>query len=202
MEKKNSQTKLRLDVFYKSVEKQYVFLRRLALTFRARLPLLSELFQISENELNTLLEIHNPNYSRALRYLFYFDISDQEKAKSELLAYYQELLNAMVSKDKNRQSQLTGKIADSDLAEVFEKSQSGKRLSQDEYARVLNYQLKYAIALRNICYMLGVDKNTYKRNIKPILESDVDLKASYERLAEYNLMALDSYNKYIKHGCR
>jgi len=195
-------TKIRLDIFYKTEEKQYVFLRRLALTFRAKLPLLAELLQIPEERLYEGIGRYNPDYIRALSYLFNFDVTDQELAKANLLAYYHELLQATIKHDRDTQVLLINKISDVEIKSVVLKSKSGKRLTNDEYLIVLNYQLKNAVPSRIITEMLGVDKNTYINHVRLLMEEDDSLRFRYERLADFNVVAMNSYKKYISKGER
>ena len=182
----NKSVKLRIDKFYKSEEQQYIFLRRLALTFRARLPLLSELFQIGENELFDKLRMYNHRVEDSLKYLYYFDISDQEEAKRNIIAFYQELLTAVLKKDRDVQKFLIGRIADSRIKGLIKEKHLDRNLSEEEILIILEYQLKYALDHNNVAGMLGISSENYRRRVLAAIAKDEDLKARYERLMDYN----------------
>lgn len=99
----NAIQKFRLSTFYKTEDKQYIFLRRLALTFRVQLPLLSEIFQIPENELYQKIIDYNFTYDLSLKYLFNFDMPNQDDARNGIIVYLNELLAAAKNKDVEMQ---------------------------------------------------------------------------------------------------
>lgn len=182
----DKKVKLRIDKFYKNEEQQYIFLRRLALTFRARLPLLSELFHIDEEELFNKLRMYNRSVEDSLKYLYYFDISDQEEAKRNIIAFYQELLTAVVKKDKETQKFLIGIIADSRIKSLIKEKHLDRNLSDEEILVILEYQLKYALDHKDAAGMLGINPENYRRRVLAVISGDEELKTCYERLMDYN----------------
>lgn len=195
----SKQIKLRIDRFYKNEEQQYIFLRRLALTFRARLPLLSELFQIDENELFNKLRMYNHSVEDSLKYLYYFDVSDQDEAKRNIISFYQELLTAVIKKDKAVQKFLIGRIADIRIKSLIKEKHIDRNLSDEEILVILEYQLKYALDHSDAAGMLGINPDSYRRRVLAVIEKDEELKMRYERLMGYNQQLFMNTRK-VKRG--
>jgi len=148
--------------------------------------LLSELFQVPEDELYEKLRMYNHSVEDSLKYLYYFDISDQEEAKRNIIAFYQELLTAVVKKDKAVQKFLIGRIADSRIKELIKEKHIDRNLSEEEILTILEYQLKYALDHNSVAGMLGISSENYRRRVLAAIAKDEDLKARYERLMDYN----------------
>lgn len=195
----SKQIKLRIDRFYKNEEQQYIFLRRLSLTFRARLPLLSELFQISEEELYEKLRMYNHRVEDSLKYLYYNDVTNQDVAKRDIISFYQELLTAVVKKDKEVQKFLIGRIADSRIKQLINEKHIDRNLSDEEILVILEYQLKYALDHSDVAGMLGINPDSYRRRVLAVIEKDEELKMRYERLMGYN-QQLFMNTKKVKRG--
>ena len=183
--------KLRLDVFYKTEEKQYIFLRRLALTYRASLPLLSELFQISQEELKTKLRKYNDGVLKSLTYLFNYDISNQDNARNRIIMFYKKILTAMIEKDEDTVKSLIDYISDSKMKKLIKIKTPEKAWSNEDILTLLNYQLKYALTLREVSGMVRYNAASYQQRVIPLLEENPKLKENYVRLAEYNLAMHD-----------
>lgn len=182
----NEKVKLRIDKFYRTEEQQFVFLRRLALTFRARLPLLSELFQIDENELFEKLRLYNPDLESSLNYLYNCDVTDQEVARRNIISFYQRLLNAVLSKDKIMQKYLIGKISDVRIKELIKEKHFDRRLTDDEIRVILEYQLKYALDRYDVASMLNINPDSYCRRVNSFIRKFPEYQDSYDRLVNYN----------------
>ena len=187
--------KLKLEVFSKSEEKQYIYLRHLALTYRTKLPLLSELFQIPEDELFAKIIKYNRYSYRALIFLFNYDLSDQEKAKSEAITFYISLLNAILSKNKEMQHQLINQISDANADNVVKKKNKGETFTEEDIEIIAQHQLKYALSFKTLSNIFSLDKSYLYRRIQKLIENDAELQAKYERLSAFSEDAWDLKRK-------
>jgi len=180
----------RVSKFYKTEDKQYAFLRRLALTFRAQTPLLSDIFQIPEDELYQKIINYNYIYDLSLKFLFNFDISDQEEARNNLIVYLNELLEAARSKNVESQKRLLAIISDSHMKEIIQKSKTDG-LNSDEMLKVLEYQIKYALSMRKTAALINLHPATYSDCIQKFLDNDETLREGYDKVSDFQLSRLE-----------
>jgi len=179
-------SKLKLEIFSKNEDKQYVYLKHLILTFRAKLPLVSELFQIDEEELYQKLIKYNDNSYRGFIYLFYHEDYDQELARKNIIIFYKNLISALTNKDKDEQHKLVNLISDNDAVSVQKKSNNGILLSDNDILIIMRHQLKYAMSYRALASMFALNRPTMCARIDRLIGDDEELKDKYERLAAFN----------------
>lgn len=179
-------SKLKLEIFSKNEDKQYVYLKHLILTYRAKLPLISELFQIDEEELYQKLIKYNDNSYRAFIYLFYHEDVDQDLAKREIIKFYNDLVNALVSKDKEEQHRLVNLISDSDAFQVIKKSNSGQQLSEDDILVIMRHQLKYAMSYRGVATLFSQHRHSMCLRMERLIGDDEELKEKFRKLIAFN----------------
>jgi len=193
---------LLLSILAKSEKIQYQILKNIALTFRAQLPLLSELFQIDEDELLKKLEMHNNLQSVwALDFLFKRDIADQEKAKRDIYNFYNEFLKVRKTKDVVTLEMLRKQIFDYDVTYFLARRQglesTFQGVKQENYTdkeieMVLRYQLKYALSGDQIQNIFGINRSTYISGRLPaILEKNPELRTRYEYLCDCHTKGLE-----------
>ena len=174
-------TKLRLDAVYKDKLDQVKFLSHLALYFRAKLPLLSNLFNISEKELLNDLIVNDNGCYESLLYLFYQDNFDQELAKSRIIEYYKELINAISKKDIEMHSYLINLIGDSKVID-FKLNHKSSSISNEDAINLLMYQLKYSLSNNKMKEKFELDITNYKNMIEKIIKDNEELKERYASL--------------------
>lgn len=174
-------TKLRLDAVYKDKLDQVKFLSHLALYFRAKLPLLSNLFNISEKELLNDLIVNDNGCYESLLYLFYQDNFDQELAKSRIIEYYKELINAISKKDIEMHSYLINLIGDSKVID-FKLNHKSSSISNEDAINLLMYQLKYSLSNNKMKEKFELDITNYKNMIEKIIKNNEELKERYASL--------------------
>lgn len=184
---RNAETngKLRLEIFSKSKEKQLQLLVHLALTYRLSLTLLSELFQIEENELlEKMLSVCNESSSKAIQFLFNKD-KYQSKSKEKVLDFCESLVNVRKNKDKEGEKLIFSQIDDSKIINLIKEIESGKELNDDDYMIILNYQLKYALSIPVTIATTKVKKNKYLKKIKELLIKDKNIYNRFEQIIKY-----------------
>lgn len=159
------------------------------------MPLLSELFQIPEDELLKKLEFYNPNAYRALHFLFFFDLSNQEAARCGVITFYKQLLSAILSKDKVEQLRLVHKISDMEASRVANRRKSGDILTDEDAKVIMQYQLKYAMSYQVTSDLFNIHKSSLHRKVQKIIAEDDSLKEKYERLKDYDEIAWDKKRK-------
>lgn len=178
--------KLKLEIFSKSEDKQYLYLRHLILTFRAKLPLVSELFQISEEELYQKLIEYNGNSYRALLYLFNHDAADQDLAKRNMITFYKNLISTLISKNKNEQKRLIDSISDKDAVNVQKKGNNGEDLSDDDILIIMKHQLKYAMSYRGVATLFSQHRHSMCLRMERLIGDNEELKEKFEKLSAFN----------------
>ena len=174
--------KLRLDILSKNPNIQIKLLHHIALTFRAKLPLLSELFGMEEKEIYDGL--CNGVYFQSFNYLFNVDSTDQEEARINIITYYQELLNAMRTKDKVMRKILIARIDDSIVNKIINRTE--KILSDEDIEEIIKYQIKYSLTYRATAEIFHINAPNYSDRLKKYLETNPELRKKYEVLAAYN----------------
>ena len=174
---------LRLDAVYRNKTDQVKFLSHIALYFRAKLPLLSTLFNISEKELLNDLIVNNNSFYESLLYLFYQDNFDQELAKSRIIEYYKDKINAISKKDAEMHSYLINLIGDSKVA--YFKLNHKSLDSNEDAMNLLMYQLKYALSNDKMREKFELDENDYINKVENIIKDKEELKERYKSLVSF-----------------
>ena len=181
--------KLRLDIFCKNHVVEDKMLYFIALTFRAKLPLLSELFGMEEEIIYTKLcetyyKLHNIDNHRTIDYLCYVDPANQDEARINIITYYQNLLNAIRSKDHIMRKMLLESIDDTNVKKI--KDRQNIYLRDEDIEEIIKYQLKYAFDCEKAAAYCGVNASTYRKRLNKYLDINPELKERYEYLAGYN----------------
>lgn len=178
--------KLRSDILYSDREKQIKFLTHLFLTFRVKLPLITELFDVSEKEILNDLIKYNPDIYPSILYLFYQDETDQKLAKERVINYYQNLVNSLIKKDKAGINILLREISDSKIVECKKKINMEKNIIDEDIMTILMYQLKYGLSNYIIGEKFGFDSVNYANRVRNIIKDNIELSERYESLMRYN----------------
>jgi len=176
---------LNINVFGVTQEKQMNVLKHMILTFRPKLSLLSELFQIEENQLYELIMLYAKDSSESIKYIFEFEYTDQNVAREKIISFYQDLVNAKNSKDKNEISSVWAQIDDSRYERFKNNRQPLSRLCDEDIELVVSYQLKKCCAQEEACKTLGISFSQYKIRLKEIICPGHPLYNQYEQLAAY-----------------
>ena len=173
-----STPKLRLDIFYSSYEKQMSLLKHIALTFKAKPELISELFGIKLEEI--IGENTKSNY-----YLLNMNYADQDEAREKIVNFYRDLLNAFQSKNKEMVSYLVREVSDYKATQIFKNRKPGDTLKDEDIETIIKYQLKYALSKTFVCELFNIHKGNYISRVRSYLENHQELKEQYEDLIEY-----------------
>lgn len=187
-------TTLNVDLFYKDDEKKYHFLKNLALTYRVKFNTLSKIFGIAEDELYDNMHKYNSDLTDSFTYLNDIDLTNQEKAESDVRDFYKALFNSRVNKDREMTVFLLRKINDYYITQIRAKYNSDNEkvyLKPDEYESIVRFQIKYAYSQRVVSRIIGIPANTYSHRVNDILEDNDELKREYEMLADYNVYLIN-----------
>jgi hypothetical protein len=189
--------KLHLGILFNDEEKQLKFLSQIALTFRAKLPLLAELTTYTQDELLDIYNKASKSDYESLDYLFFYDTSDQEKARADILAYYKRVVEAVKAKDNQEIRRLLRMVSDYDAAQVKIRHQGGGiALTDEEALIILKYQLKYALTGNEVAHTFDIRKHGYTDKIAKLLADNPDLDGTYSTLvARNNQRRTSSYAK-------
>ncbi len=203
----NKITTLKLEVLGSTEEKQWQYLKHIALTFRAKLPLLSELFQIPEDVLYENLLKYNRNSFKSLIYLFEKDYSaldeeaSQENARNNILQFYKDLLRAKRKSDINEMRRLQYLISDIEAQKLIKKfrEKNISVITDEEIGVILNWQLKYACLGTQVSQAFGIERSNYLKRVNKYLTDKDELRRRYEYLVDYN-MSLRHSSKMVGHN--
>jgi len=175
-------TKLRLDVIFDDEEKQMEFLIHLMLTFRVKLSLIEQMFQINKNLLKRKLS-EDIKFFDALSYLNFNDETNQEEARENVRYFYKELHNAF--KDNIKKNILFNMISDEKINIIKNSNKSIDILSNDEIISILKYQLKYALNNDQLVNEFNMDMEKYRERIQVVLLENELLNQRYNDLMNY-----------------
>ena len=130
---------LRLEELNKDERKAYMMLTYIALTYRANLTTLSELFKIDPHELHEKLLDYNyssDSHLRGLEFLFWGDKFNQEKSAEKIMAFYLAWIKLSKIEDKeardNEKAKLLGIIKSIKGYNALMKLKSGETLTEEE----------------------------------------------------------------------
>lgn len=177
-------SKIRLDVIFNQKENQDKFFIHLILYFRLHLDTIQELFQFTDEKLNNLLNLTG-RFHYALNFLFEHDTKNQRIAKENFIAYYRELINAVRLKDIDKKKRLINLVTDAKAVEIKNNRKSGEVLSNDELETLIRYQIKYALAAKDMSVTFNVSRAHYNKIVINFLDNNKELKSDYESMADY-----------------
>ena len=184
---------LRLEELNKDEKKAYMMLTYIALTYRANLTTLSELFKIDSSEIQQ--KLMNYNYSsdshlRGLEFLFYGDRFNQKTSAEKTIAFYLAWTKACKIEEKaerdNEKAKLLEIIKSIKGYNALMKLKDGETLSEEEMFEVLKYQLKYGMTYEMINLIIGRNSTAYNQRLLKILSKYPNVKERYDLLMEYN----------------
>ncbi len=182
--------KLNIEFFYKEREKQVQALFHMALTFRVKIGILANLFNLDEDELfNDLTNYvkEKTGLAKAFYYLCNNDYTDEEEAIHNLLAFYREYLEAIRLNDRVAAKNVISKITDIKAKEFKNKPRKPTdRISEEEVADLLNYQLKYALSGNALAMTFNINRANINYRILEYIKDKPELKKRYEDLCDYN----------------
>jgi len=158
------------------------FLIHLMLTFRVKLSLIEQMFQINKNLLKRKLS-EDIKFFDALSYLNFNDETNQEEARKNVRYFYKELHNAF--KDNIKKNILFNMISDEKINIIKNSNKSIDILSNDEIISILKYQLKYALNNDQLVNEFNMDMEKYRERIQVVLLENELLNQRYNDLMNY-----------------
>ena len=172
---------------------QYKLLALIALTYRANLQTLSELFKIDAAILYQKINDYNYDSNtipQALKFLFAGDKSDQQQASSKVLAFYLawNKMNSIEDKEEKEKTRakLLNIIKSPKGHDALMKLKKEEHLTDTDVLNLLNYQIKYALTFNNINTIIGRSSSFYRERAVRIMEKHPELKERYQVLCDYN----------------
>jgi len=183
-------TKFRLDLIFDREDLQIKFLKHLILTFRAKLPLITELFPFTEKDIleKILYNSGEGGTYISILYLFYHDTTNQDIARRNIIVFYRDILNAIKDNDVTAKKYLLSQVSDYQVLQFRKEHQPGTKINDQQLGLILNYQLKYALNQRQIADIFNIDQANYSIKLKKYLSDKPELQVRYEALCDYNLM--------------
>ena len=173
-------------------EKRLIFLSECALTFQLSLDTLEEILGIDKNELYDKMIKNNIRFNMYLRMMFDHYSESQDVAKSKFYLFFKELCEAVIAKDKDKQTKVLSEIYDTEINEFRKKHKPGMIISENEMVALIKYQIKYSLTVTRMAELFGLRKETYMAKASEILPKYPDLKSKYDFLSAF------FYNNYNK----
>ena len=178
---------LNLASFYHDENKQYIFLRHLALTFHLKLYSLTYLFQIAPDVLYKNLKRYNRSSIESLNYLFGADTSNQELAISTVLDYCEALSDALKGRNQEEMFRLIHQIDDY-YPKIIKKKKDENNdiiLSLEEIIYILRYQIKYHLSYTQISKTFHISRTIYSKKTRKYVEDKPKLQEQYKSVVDY-----------------
>lgn len=188
--------KIDLSDVYKDEKNQMRFLGLCALTFRLHLETLSSLTDIDPNLLFNMLISYNSDNRGGLKFLFYEDCTNQEQAKRDFKTYYLALLDAVKKRDKEKIHNCLLVIKDLDIINFRNNRQKGDKLSNEDIALILKFQVKYGYSSMQIANFLDIDAHNYARRVRKYVADKPELSNNFETLTEVRLHGFFEGGRY------
>ena len=191
----SSNVSLKLDSLFSKEKNKIMFLSHLALYFRAKLPLLEELFGYSKEELIEKIYYYNSHCHESFEYLFNEDDYNQEIARINIINFFRDYVNAIIEKDFLTKNSLIKLIDDSSVSEFFLNHKKTNYKTDEEMLLLINYQLKYAMSNKKMEEKFKFAYNGYIRRARSILQNYPELLERYEKLINYYAEKAPFYNE-------
>ncbi len=202
--------KLRVDIFSKDKDVQDKYLLLIALTFRIKPDIISEMFNYPANYLfDYAYASDNEMYYRAFKVLNAEDGINQKRAVIKLINFYNEYVNSYnnyvkdkknknienVNKDIENIKTLKRKLNDYDAYELMQSGrESGDKITEESLKIMINYRLKYGLTSKEISELFHVNGNNFREISTNYLADKPELKTRWVSLNDY-------YNDYfLTHG--
>ena len=173
--------KLRVDIFSKDKDVQDKYLLLIALTFRIKPDIISEMFNYPANYLfDYAYASDNEMYYRAFKVLNAEDGINQKRAVIKLINFYNEYVNS---------------YNDYEAYELMHSGrESGDKITEESLKIMINYRLKYGLTSKEISELFHVNGNNFREISTNYLADKPELKTRWVSLNDY-------YNDYfLTHG--
>lgn len=176
--------RLNIKVLGNTEAKQYNKLMHLILTYRPKLSLLSELFQIDEKCLFELIIRYCYPNKHIIKYIFEIELTDQEVARENIISFYHDLVIARRNNDKEAYKEVLSRIDDTKFLEAKEKHKPNHSITDEVVNACLEYQIKYCLPKKDACRTLGISYSDYQLAVYAMIENH-PLRAQYEQLSDW-----------------
>ena len=167
---------LRLEELSKDERKAYKLLTYIALTYRANLTTLSELFKIDASTIYEKLMDYNyssDTHIRGLEFLFHGDRFDQKTSAKKVIAFYLAWLKVSKIEDKEERNFEKTKLLDIIKSvkgyNSLIKLKDGETLNDEELFEVLKYQIKYGMTYEMLNSIIGRHSSSYHQRVLKII---------------------------------
>ena len=179
--------KLRIDIFSKAKDVQDKYLLLLALTFRIKPDIISEMFNYPDNYLfEYVFQSGNTAFFRAINILNTEDGIDQRASIVKLINFYNCYVGALRDKNSELIKTLKRKLNDYDAYELMRsKRELGDKISLSDIKVMIEYRLKFGLTIKNISELFHVSLNGLKKSAKNYLEDKPELKLRWDSLGDY-----------------
>lgn len=165
------------------------FIINCALTFGLRAETLAALLNTSVETIKSEL-LYNINYMHnSMQALFHIGMNNQEEAKQNFIEFFNKLVTAGKSNNKEEISNVLATISDRKAMQIMRREGRGtSKLSDEEILIILKYQLKYFLSTEKIEKIFHVHHTIYSKKIE-------NLKTEYPKLVSQYEIQRDMFHK-------
>ena len=143
------------------------FIINCALTFGLRAETLAALLNTSVETIKSEL-LYNISYMHnSMQALFHIGMNNQEEAKQNFIEFFNKLVTAGKSNNKEEISNVLATISDRKTMQIMRREGRGtSKLSDEEILIILKYQLKYFLSTEKIEKIFHVHHTIYSKKIE------------------------------------
>lgn len=174
-------------LMFRQMERRIDFLANCILYFDIRISSLSMFLNIDEQELTKRL--YSTDYLNCLLVSNHIHFITKEEAEQKFLDYFNNLRSAYLNKDVEKYNELLHIINDAGIKTLKGKRKQGLRLTEQEFVKILKYQVKYRLPVIKIANDFDYSLGHYKHMLKRLEKKEI-----YQETIS-KVRALNDYNR-------
>lgn len=172
-------------------QKRTRFIKNCALTFGLSLETLSKLLKKDPKKIYIEFIYEDCYMAEPLNVLFRMGSTVQEEAQAAFLNFFDNLVKAAKSKDKEQINKVLEVTKDTEAMKIKSRTTKGTiNLTDAEILTILKYQMKYLLSVKKIEVIFKVHHKAYVARVLELKPMNHDLVSQFEALealfSEYN----------------
>lgn len=162
------------------------FIINCALTFGLRAETLAALLNTSVETIKSEL-LYNISYMHnSMQALFHIGMNNQEEAKQNFIEFFNKLVTAGKSNNKEEISNVLATISDRKAMQIMRREGRGtSKLSDEQILAILKYQIKYMLETKSIARIFNIDRGTYSSRVRNLGPEYANLISDFDYLSDF-----------------
>lgn len=166
-------------------QKRTHFIKNCALTFGLSLETLSKLLKKDPKKLFVELVYEDVYLSESVNVLFRIGATFQEDAETAFLNFFEDLVKAAKSKDKEHINQVLEITKDTEAMKIKARATKGTiNLTEEEILTILKYQMKYLLSVQKIEAIFKIHHKAYVARVLDLKSTNHALVSQFEALRQ------------------